>query len=208
MFDALAERLPHAGGCREALHQTALADAGLANDEDQLALPAARGVQCAPQLGQHRSAADQPIAGRVGQGNGGYSQRFAERSDKAVATSRDGLDIDRLLGIVSKCLTQLADQILQRRFVDMTMAPDGVQQGVFADQLAGPAHQLAQHLEGPRCQLDAGFVALQPRLGLVDLEAAEPGLQGVFFVHSSCDQYRIETVSRRLAGRRSRHCRA
>jgi hypothetical protein len=53
------------------------------------------------------------------------------------------------------------------------VTPDLVEQGVLGHQPAGRARQRAQHREGLRRQRYRFAVALQPGVGLIELEAIE-----------------------------------
>ena len=68
------------------------------------------------------------------------------------------------------------------------MTPDGVQQLLLGHQLTGAAHQLAQHLEGPRRQIDGAVVDLQPGFRLVDRESGRTGPATAFvsFISRKC----------------------
>ena len=117
--------------------------------------------------------------------NGGCGGIVRNRRNEPVAAPRRRLDVARLARVVAQRLAQLVHHVLQRRFVDVAVAPHRIEQRVLGYQLARAARQLAQHLEGARRHVDGLAVAAQQSLRFVDAEVPEPKSQRLYLLHGS-----------------------
>jgi hypothetical protein len=90
-------------------------------------------------------------------------------------------------------MPHLPDDGSNHGLAHVSMAPHPVQKFFVRHELVGPAHELAQHREGPRRQLDAGAVTGKAALLFIDLEGAETRVQGGKVVHVAGDSSRASS---------------
>ena len=73
----------------------------------------------------------------------------------------------------SSALRSLETAVVERALHDADAGPDGFQQFVLGDHLAGVEQQLVKHLQGLRFQLDRLAVEPQHAAGFIELALGE-----------------------------------
>ena len=93
--------------------------------------------------------------------------------DEAVAGGGDGFDEAGFTGIVVEGFAEQADGAGQGVFGDGGIAPDGVEQFLFADEAAAVLNEVEQQAEGLGLEGDGRAVRNEAEGGVVGLEAIE-----------------------------------
>ena len=155
LLDALATRHPKSGFGRTThlserhVDERRLADPRLARDEAHLAAPAHRRAHPGEQLGALRAATHHDRVRIAGMARCGLG-RLAHGRHEAVAPPRHRLDEPRSRTFVSERRPQLADRHADHVLRHRDVSPDGVEQRLLRDQLAGVLGQMHEDGEGLR----------------------------------------------------------
>ncbi len=103
----------------------------------------------------------------------GSRRRGGHRRNEAVATARDGLDVDGLGRIVPERLTQFRDGLRERVVGDGDVRPERLEEIFFGDERGLASDEIQQQVDDLGRQLDDVRVAQQPVRGRVERVGAE-----------------------------------
>ena len=120
-----------------------------------------------------------------------------DRGDESIATSRDGLDVGRVRGVVAERLTQLGDGLRQRVIGDRDVRPQRRKELVFADERRLPRHQVQQQVDDFRRKRDDVSTAQQSVRTGVDGKGTEAVRRN--HCHRACRKRPQHSIARRIA---------
>jgi hypothetical protein len=74
--------------------------------------------------------------------------------DELIAAARHGQNESMVLGVLTECAAKHVNRLREVALFDHDIGPDGREQGLFFDDLAGMLYQEHERSYGLRCQVD------------------------------------------------------
>src|SRR5262245_20811806 len=100
-----------------------------------------------------------------------------ERRNEAEPAAMDGFDVLGRARVVAERRAQLANRVGQRSFRNDRIGPDGIQQFVLGDELAGPRYEVAKHVPGAWAQMNCLSVTEEASRDVIQQKGRKPDVR-------------------------------